>query len=371
MFKVGILDFLSRVNHLSVLNCSSDFEYVKDLFEHIISGKYYDSDIDLGIIYVKKNSDKEYLIVDGKRRFLALSLLLAAIADYHSSISQAISVLSNQINSRYLKYTSDAKMSLFGLEKTVYEKIINTEPLSYNEKQTELYRTYYIFLQNIKSLDFDIEKYYDLITRIKVNIIFVEEFIDRDIFYAINKDLRPLNQLMLIKSYLAESHHSEIVDNLFFFFNYKIEVFLLFIKCYISPKFNTLIKDENLLYDYFVKYIETIKKYQTFDDIILTMTRTAKIFRKMYNADYRDPDVKKMFIKIISGDGRDTYAYLLELCEDYENGYLSKESLLEVGKIIDTYIQERNNSPMMDDDIDFYRMANELNKVIYEENSDK
>src|SRR5574344_1856825 len=126
MFKVGILDFLSKVNHLSVLNCSSDFEYVKDLFEQIINGKYYDSDIDLGIIYVKKNSDKEYLLVDGKRRFLSLSLMLAAISEYHSGISQTISVLSNQINSRFLKYTTDVKMSLFGLEKTVYEKIINT-----------------------------------------------------------------------------------------------------------------------------------------------------------------------------------------------------------------------------------------------------
>lgn len=369
MFKVGLLDFLSKVNHISVLNCSSDFEYVKDIFDVIFRGKYHDSEIDLGIIYVKKNSDKEYIIIDGKRRILALSLLLSAIAEYHSNISPTVSVLANQINLRYLKYTNDPKLSLFGLEKTVYEKIINKEPLSYNEKQTELYITYDMLLQNIKNLDFDIDQFYDLIIRVKVNIIFIDEFSDRDIFYTINKDLRQLNQLMLIKSYLAESHHSEIVDNLYFFFNYKIDLFLGFLKAYLSPKFSTLIEDDNQIYDYFVKYIENIKKYQNFEEIILGFTRTAKIYRKMNSADYRDPDVKNMFIKIISSEGRDMFAYLLELCEDYENGYLPKESFIEVGNILNTFLQERMNSSKLQDNFDFSILANELNKVIYDDNA--
>jgi len=369
MFKVGLLDFLSKVNHISVLNCSSDFEYVKDLFDLILRGKYHDSDIDLGIIYVKKNSDKEYVIVDGKRRIIALSLLLCTIAEYHSNISPNISVLANQINSRYLKYTTNTKLLLFGLEKTVYEKIITKEPLSYNEKQTELFVTYDMLLQNIKNLDFDIDKFYELMIRIKVNIVFIDDFIDRDILYTINKDLRPLNQLMLIKSYLAESHHSEIVDNLYFFFNYKFDVFLGFLKAYLSPKFSTLIEDDNQIYDYFVKYLENIKKYQNFDEIILGFMRTAKIYRKMNGADYRDTDVKNMFIKIISSDGRDMFAYLLELCEDYENGYLPKDSFIEVGNILNTFLQERMNSPKLKENFDFSILANELNKVIYDDNA--
>lgn len=368
MIKVNLLDFLmNKAHHISVLNCSSAFEYISDLFENILTARYTDSDIDLGILYLKRVSNNNYLLIDGKRRLLALMLLLKVIADKHSENIE-VSEISNQIDLRYLKFVSSIKLQLFGIEKTVYEKIIHNEPLSYNDKQTSIYGALEIFRGNINSLDFELEQFYDLLYRIRVNLIFVDSFKERDIFYTVNKDLRPLNQMMLIKSYLAESYQAALVDNLYFLFGYKESTFVSFFQCYLSPKFNRIITDENSVYEYFVKYMETIKKYQSFEDITLSITKTAKIYKKMCNAEFSDSEIRNTFIKIIDNDGKDTFAYLLELCEDYSNGYLSKATLLEICKIINTYIWERKNkASIVHDYCDFAQVVKELNKIIYDE----
>mgnify|MGYP004656713121 FL=1 len=372
MINIGILDFLmSTAHHIFAINCSSNFEYTDNLFEKILTAKYCTADINLGVFYIRKNSDNNYLLIDGKRRLLSLMLLLKAIADFQEEQSPDNPYLAKQINTRYLKFLEVVKLSLFGLEKTVYEKIINKEPLSYNEKQTEVYRTFQLFKDDIRHLEFELEDFYELFGKVTANVVFVEnDYNPRELFYLLNKDSRYLNQLMLIKSYLAELKYPQLVNDLYYLFGYKEEVFVSFFKSYLSPKFNRVIKDSNSVYDYFVKYIDMVKQYQSLDDIAAAILKTAKIYKKMYNAEFMDSDLRSMFIKIISNNGRDTFSYLLELCEDYENKYLSKETLLEVCTIINTYLWERTKkSSLVNENFDFSKMVHELNQVIYDEQS--
>ena len=266
-----------------------------------------------------------------------------AIADISNDKVSGESDLSNLIYERYLKCSEHAKLSLFGFEKTVFDKLINKEPLSYNEKYTEIYRTLQLFKDDISRLDFELEEFYALLNRVVINVVYVDEDCNtRNLFWLLNKDSRKLNQLMLIKSYLAELDYSNLVDDLFMVFAYKEEAFDSFFQAYLAPKFNTLIKDSNRVYDYFVKYIDMIRKYQSLEDISKGILKTAKIYQKMYNAEFMDSELRNMFIQIIANNGRDTFSYLLELCEDYENKYLSKESLLQVGTIINTYLTNKS-----------------------------
>ena len=56
--------------------------------------------------------------------------------------------------------------------------------------------------------------------------------------------------------------------------------------------------------------------------------------------------------------------------KDYENKYLSKETLLEVCTIINTYLWERTKkSSLVNENFDFSKMVHELNQVIYDEQS--
>lgn len=358
---------MSRSHNLSVLNCSSNFEYTDDLIELALTAKYCDSDTDLGVIYVKRMADNHYLLVDGKRRVLSVILLLKTILDLYSALAEEdSSVLLNQAYLDCQKIFSIFKIRLFGLEQTVFNKIINKEPMSYNEKQTEIYRTCSLLKNNIENSDVTLDELYELVQKLKVNVVFINETSDKDIFCTLNSNLRPLNQILLIKSYLAELNHAEFVNDLYFIFGYKEEVFVSFFKAYLSPKFNRVISDNNKIYSYFVKYINLIKKYQDFASISNSILKTAKIYNKMYHADFMDPEIRNMFIKIISNDGRDTFSYLLELCEDFQNKYLSKETFLEVCNIIYTYVWERKKKPsIINESINFSQMVEELNKVIY------
>ena len=369
MLRIGIIDFLmSRAHNLSVLNCSTNFEYTDDLFELVLTGNYCDSDTDLGVIYVKRLTENHYLLVDGKRRILSIIILIKTILDYYNDLSKTDnSVFQNPVYMSCLKIFTIFKIRLFGLEKTVYDKIINQEPISYNEKQTEIFRTFNLFKENIHNLEIDVDSFFELILRVKVNVVFINDTNEKDLFTTLNSGLRPLNQLMLIKSYLAELGHGELVNELYFLFGYKEEIFVSFFKAYLSPKFNRIIVDSNSIYTYFVKYMNLIKKYQDFSSISASILNTAKIYYKMYNADFMDPEIRDMFIKIIANEGRDTFSYLLELCEDYHNKYLSKETFLEVCNIIYTYIWERRKKSNINENINFPQMVQELNKIIYNE----
>ena len=372
MINIKILDFISNsASRIFAMNCSTAFEYVEDLTEMLLTARSCSSDIDLGVIFVKKTADNGCLIIDGKRRLLSFLILLKVIADVSCNKSLRESYLSNLIYERFLKYSEHVKLSLFGLEKTVFDKLINKEPLSYNEKQTEIYRTFQLFKDDISRLDFELEEFYALLNRVVINIVYVGEDCNTgNLFWLLNKDSRKLNQLLLIKAYLAELGYPKLVDDLFMVFAYKEEAFDSFFQAYLSPKFNTLIKDSNRVYDYFVKYIDMIRKYQSLEDISKGILKTAKIYQKMYNAEFMDSELRNMFIQIIANAGRDTFSYLLELCEDYENKYLSRESLLQVGIIINTYLSERNKkSSTINENIDFSKMVKELNQVIYDEQS--
>ena len=115
MINIGILDFLmSTAHHIFSINCSSSFEYVDNLFEKILTARYCTADINLGVFYIKKNSDNNYLLIDGKRRLLSLMLLLKAIADFQEEQSPDNPYLAKQIYTRYLKFLEVVKFSLFG-----------------------------------------------------------------------------------------------------------------------------------------------------------------------------------------------------------------------------------------------------------------
>ncbi len=370
MYNAKILDFLLKsTSNISVLNCSSNFEYVKDLLELITIGQFCDSEIDLGLICLKKVSEKNFLIVDGKRRILSLLLLLKAIALFCDGSKNLSDKSAYELSTNIL---SSIKLNLFGLEKTIYDKIMNNEPISYNEKQTELYRTLQLFKDALPQMDIEISSLMDLVNSLKVNIVIVDKLNERDIFYSINKDLRNLKQILLIKSYLSDLRQGELVNDLYYLFNYKEEIFVSFFKAYLSPKFNRMISEDNDVYYYFVKYFDMIKKYQKFENISASILKTAKLYRNMYHAEFIDADIRNMFIRIISNNGRDTYSYLLELYEDYENKYLSKETFLEVCNIVNTYAWERSKkSSLVGEYFDFTKMTHELNEVIYNESTTK
>lgn len=352
-----LIDFLHQeVNDLFVMNCSSSFIASDEMLDIIHIGMFSETDLNLGIIYLKKDTNNNHLIIDGKKRIVSLLLFLKALKFDTNDIFKTII----------------PKLKLFGFEKTVYEKIINNIPLSYNEKQTYLYKEYEYFVDKMKNSNYTKDKIVSVLNRLTVSVVNAASSPDRDIFYYTNKNIRELNQIMLIKSYLAEINKQDLVDKLLELFNFDHTIIKSFFKAYLSPKFNCLIGNDNTIYEYFTKYIGTVSKYQSIDSIIDSILSSAYIYKKMYFAEFTDVEIRNAFIQIITNNGKDTFLYLLELCEDYIHNYLSKEILLEVCNIIITYTNERNNRTSFSDaNFNFSKMTEELNQLIYNQQIEK
>ena len=366
MINHKLIDLVEKnISSISVLNCSSKFENTTDLIEIINLGNFSNSDIYLGVIYFLKTSKSDYILVDGKKRIISLSLLFYVLAKRINLLNVDKHTLS------ILNLFSKIKFNLYGYEKTVYEKLTTNAPLSYHDKQTALYKILEDYKDSINKMDVnELTSFCLLIDRIKFDVVYLKNSDPKAVFCFLNKDNRKLNQLILIKSYLAPLKYVKLIDDIFALLFNNEDTLNLFLKSYLSPKFNNINIDTNSIYDYFVKYFELIRTYKSLDDIYKIMVNSAMIYRKMFNIEFVDTDIRNIFISIASNNGCDTYSYLLDLCEDYENNRLSKQIFMQVCQIINTYTEQRKNNQLLNNEhFSFAKMIEELNEVVLNDTS--
>ena len=81
----------------------------------------------------------------------------------------------------------------------------------------------------------------------------------------------------------------------------------------------------------------------------------------MLNVEFVNDGIRNAFIKIKMHDGEDTYAYLLNIFDDYYAGNISEATLLEILTTIDEYLKNRQKAH---NDIAFNELIEYLNAFI-------
>ena len=92
------------------------------------------------------------------------------------------------------------------------------------------------------------------------------------------------------------------------------------------------------------------------------MHESAVTYNNLLSIEIPDEDIKNKFVEIKFNKGDDTYAYLLEIYEDYQDGNISKETFLEILTAINEYLANRVNSGAKSN---FNDLIADLNNLLY------
>ena len=357
---VNLLEFLNSVDYLYAESYATDNLTSINFLELLSNDKQFTQNIDLGQVFISHKTSDSYVVIDGLSRLTSLSLLLHAICECYKKTTTKNDKAIQTIRNKYLIKDNKTKLRLPDKFQEIYEKIIYGERLSGKEKDSILFRILHSYWTTIKEQQFIASDIFKMLQKISIYLVDVEGLKHRDLYYSINKNLRKLDQLSLIHSYINDLDLEEDWKRLKKIHKTNNDLNLFF-KDFFTTKFNFENYDVNNLYEYFANYYITMLKYLDVNAISNKMLNSAKLYNDIINVNFDNIEIKNAIIQIKMHSGEDTYAYILSVYEDFSDNNLSETTFLEILHTIDEYLKNRLKTP---NNVSFNELIHYLNAFI-------
>ncbi len=357
---VNLLDFLHNTRDICDIEYAGFNNNLVNILDLLNVDEQFTQKIQLGIIYYSPLTLDQYAIVDGLNRIVSLSLLLHAICECYKKTSERNDRAIKTIRSKYLLNGNRSKLRLSGRNQELYDKIINGERLSGKEKESKMFQLLHNYWVKIKEEKLLAANIFKMLQRVYVITAVVEPEIQRDVYYALKQDSHKLDQFALIRDYLKNIGIVDEWKNLLKIFPNKSD-FEIFLRDYFITKFSLEHFDENKLYENFVNYFETMLQYIPEDILISKIIHSACNYRDLLNVNINNENIRKALIQVKMHGGEDTFAYLLNIYEDYLDNNLSESTFLEILSTIDEYLIKRLKTP---NNVSFNELIQYLNAFI-------
>ena len=361
MKVVNLLDFLNSVKVLSTLNCASPCDAKLNVLDLLSEEEQFVQKIDLGLIYVKYSTLQNLILIDGQQRVLSVSLLLHAICECYKKTSVKNDIAIDYIRANYLFSADKLKLRLPENEQIIYEKILTGERLSGKEKKSPIFILLHKMWSQIKQEELQAADILKMLSKINITLVEAENVQLRELYISLNKENRKINQYILIEDYLEHLELTKQWNSIKSTFRKKEADLTLFFKDFFTTKFNFKQFNEQNLYNYFVNYFETMLQYISKQEVISKLLDAARLYSDIVNINFADEDLKKAFIQIKMHNGEDTYAYLLNVYDDYIQQNITKVTFLEILSTINEYLLNRLKTP---NDVSFNELIKYLNAFI-------
>lgn len=361
MKVVNLLDFLNSINKIYALEYSECANSLVNFLDLLPLDEQFMQRIDFGMLFIHHKTSDSCEVVDGIGRIISLSLLLHAICECYKKTTERNEKAIRTIRNKYLLSGETAKLHLPEEYQNIYNKIIFGERLSGKEKNSPIFKLLHSFWTQIKEEELQASLIFNLLNRIFITQVDTGSVPPRDLYYSLNKNKRCINQIALIDNYMKSIGVEKDWENVKKIYNYNEFDINLFFKDFFITKFSYRKYDENKLYENFVNYFETMLMYLPEDILLQKLCKTAKLYHNMLNVNFNSDFIKKAFIQIKMHNGEDTYAYLLNIYEDYVDNNISETTFIEILSTIDEYLRKRLKTP---NNVSFNELIQYLNAFI-------
>lgn len=359
---VNLLNFLNSTKRLFTLDYATCSEDYVDFLNLITDDIQFTQKINLGIFYLNKRMNEGFTVIDGASRILSLSLLLHAICECYKKTTQKNEKAIRIIRKKYLISENKAKLRLPRDMQEIYDKILFGQRLSGKEKESSIFKLLHKYWSQIKANELQASEMFMMLRKVYVYMVNAENISKRDLYYAINSKNRVLNQTLLIKDYLQNLGIQEYWEQLEDLYDKNSLNINQFFKEYFVTKYKIGEYSDDRLYEIFVNYFETMLQYIPDEDVLISkIIKTAKLYINVVNVNLYDDKLNYALIKIKKHKGEDTYAYILNIYEDYVDNNISLSSFEEILLTIDEYLQKRLQTP---NHVEFNELVNYLNAFI-------
>lgn len=360
MKVVNLLEFINNTHSLNTLNYAKCSNNLVNFLDLMTEDEQFTQRIDLGIIYVEQKSIDQYTIVDGLNRILSLSLLLHAVCECYKKTTAQNEKAIRTIRKKYLISGGKSKLRLNDKENEIFNKIINGERLSGHEKATSMFKLLHNFWTQIKEEKLQAAKIFTMLKKIEVVLVETDNVSKRNLYYKLNSG-RKLNQLAFIEDFLKENGVENIWTEIRNKYFPQDDDLVSFLKDFFVTKFNYKKFKQERLYESFVNYFETMMQYMPEDVLMQKMKHSAALYYNIINVNIQNDDIKQALIRIKMHSGEDTYAYILNIYEDFYDNNISETTFIEILNTIDEYLKNRLESGK---NIEFNELIQYLNAFI-------
>lgn len=361
MQTVNLLKFLNSVHNfytLDFVKCDREMVNILDIIQE---DEQFTPSIDLGLVFVSQLFEDKFLIVDGVNRFVSLLLLLHAICECYKKTTERNDKAIKTIRSKYLVNKNNIPKLNLNEDGELYSKIINGERLSSREKKKPMFILLHTYWSKIKEQNLHASDIFKMLQKINITLVETGDVSVRDVYNSINRQIRKIDQVPLIenlfKDYKVDGMLADIKSDYFI----KDSDINLFFKDFLITKFNYSTFNEDNLYDYTQNYFKTMLQYQTPKVLMENIIRSAKLYNDILNINFDNDEISKAFINIKRNNGEDTYAYILNVYDDFCANNISEETFLEILNTINEYLKNRVNTGKT---IDFNELVGYLNAFI-------
>ena len=363
MENISVLDFLAFVHRLYATDYANEFRFEVNLLSKLISNNNFDSDINIGTVFVRNSGlTHEFYVVDGLRRIISVSLILFYMFDSNKYILSD-KKLKDKLFSEHLFYKSKPKIILNDSDNDLYMKILEGQHLTDEEKESDLGLAANQFKNLINENHYVIFKLYEQLKNVKILLINTDKEQELETFYQTNKNNRKLNLLKMINNYLRSVNAADFLKNTLAVFDNDEDDLLKFLKVFLVTKTTNYVFEKNEPYEYFRRYVETMNKYKPMEKIFMDLEKFAKLYKDIINLNFSDACIKNLFISIKTSNANDALPFLLELYGDYVDHNITESVFIDLLEAINQFIQDRNNSPESQR-YDLMNLSQELNQFI-------
>ena len=337
------------------------------------------------IVYVEKglyqvSSVPQLLVIDGQQRLTTMSLLLRAISNTLTDNENGVDVSKKKIENYYLfngeeKHEMRYKLILTQNDRDTLTNTLDGRELP-NPSSRRITENYEFFVNKIRESKIDPKILYQGIAKLIIVDISLNREYDNPqlIFESMNSTGLELTQADLIRNYVLMGLDREEQEELYNEYWHKIElsfgqneyvtIFDKFMRDYLTIKLGEIPKI-NRVYIEFKNYV--YDKKITAKDIVPDIYKYSKYFVKIALEKEDDENIRLVISNINRLKVDVAYPFLLELFEDYSNDKLTKDELLEILKLIESYVFRRAicGVPTNSMNKTFARLSRELDKQNY------
>lgn len=298
------------------------------------------------------------VVIDGQQRLTTLSLLIKAIAEKMKESSIDGEEKSSDLVDYYLINSRERgnnnelrpKIVLTKGDNEVLSNLIGDREITSPNSYSKIMQNYKFFKEQITKSQIDVNKIFEGINK----LLIVDIALDREkdnpqlIFESLNSTGLELSQADLIRNFVLmrlEPHEQEMIyDNYWYPMEKEFEqkdyetYFNRFMRDYLTIELGRIpnIRD---VYSEFKTYVSD--KMDNILDIVKKIKQNSAIFSNLVYARDEDKEINQTIKDINELKVEVSYPFLMQIFNDYREDVISKDELLKIMKMVESYVYRR------------------------------
>lgn len=391
--KANLMQFLRRAGQLEVPVYQRRYSWGEkqcaQLWDDIVSLAQNDSIQNhfLGVIvYVEKSlnqisSTNTAYLIDGQQRLTTLSLLIAAMVKNLENTTPKNELTRQKMQKRFLFNLEEEgdlryKINLNKEDAETFVAIVEGNDEMPYDFSYNIVQNYNFFVEKIAEGTITVSQLFNSLLKLEIIDVSLQRDLDNAqlIFDSLNSTGLGLTQIDQIRNYILmglEKSRQEVIFNNYWTpmeqaFREKgtLNLFEMFLCDYLTIQNSGNIVNIENVYGEFNKFFNERLKFQSRENIIKHIYRYSKYYLKLTYNDIEDESLREEISKINEQNASDSYPFLMEVFEDYENELLDKTLLLEILKTVNRFISDRKSESPNKITKTFASLSKDINKML-------